>query len=605
MKDKYAILLVRVSTFIQDYEPQIKDLKKYASDKGYTKFKIIETKETGLSDLDKKVGTNQLFKFIKENPQYNVVFATEISRIGRRQSVLHQIKEWFIKNKVQFYAKDTGYSLLDESGKISMGGEMMFSLYGLFAENEIQQKKDRFRRAKKSLMEQGLSISGKTLFGYKRVSTENGRTTLIVHEEHSKVVRTIFNWYINGFEIYDKNVSLKKITLECIKSGFPKYTHSKRNVNKLLKEEGYTGLKITNNKRKNPNYKDEEDNTEEPYIVSNNTIRYPVIIDSETFKIVQNRLKDNNSKADKSSVHTTILSKLIKCDKCEGSFNGNYRIFKGRNVDTYRCSSRSKIKPCENKKSVGMSMLDGAIWCLIKTDLPALSKIISKINPDDELNKLKKFEEELTNRIIEIEKEVKSLNQRYKKIGLIQSLSHHDILDAIEDKLFKLDKEKEQIDNEISKIKLILSVRNTDIRGTYNLIKDNIITIEKSKELLKKYINIFVWKIEILLHNQNYSVIKVYFRYYSQKVRSINSTGEVELEELKRFTYIILDKTHSQDIKSYKTVYSIIIDKNGQVQLSDMQTIGVQKIMKVPLDELNQQPLKKYFKKFEYNKLNF
>jgi hypothetical protein len=185
---------------------------------------------------------------------------------------------------------------------------MMFSLYGLFAENEIQQKKDRFRRAKKSLMEQGLSISGKKLFGYKSVSTENGRTTLIVHEEHSKVVRTIFNWYINGFEIYDKNVSLKKITLECIKSGFPKYTHSKRNVNKLLKEEGYTGLKITNNKRKNPNYKDEEDNTEEPYIVSNNTIRYPVIIDSETFKIVQNRLKDNNSKADKSSAR--ILARV-------------------------------------------------------------------------------------------------------------------------------------------------------------------------------------------------------------------------------------------------------------------------------------------------------
>ena len=44
MKDKFAILLVRVSTFSQDYEPQIKDLKKYASERGYTKFKIIETK---------------------------------------------------------------------------------------------------------------------------------------------------------------------------------------------------------------------------------------------------------------------------------------------------------------------------------------------------------------------------------------------------------------------------------------------------------------------------------------------------------------------------------------------------------------------------------
>ena len=41
---------------------------------------------------------------------------------------------------------------------------------------------------------------------------------------------------------------IKKITLECIKRGFPKYTHSKRNINKLLKEEGYVGEKTTNNK---------------------------------------------------------------------------------------------------------------------------------------------------------------------------------------------------------------------------------------------------------------------------------------------------------------------------------------------------------------------
>ena len=68
--NKCSILLVRVSTLLQDYEPQIEDLKKYAKTMGYTKYKIIETKESGLVDLDKKVGTHQLFTFIKENPQY-------------------------------------------------------------------------------------------------------------------------------------------------------------------------------------------------------------------------------------------------------------------------------------------------------------------------------------------------------------------------------------------------------------------------------------------------------------------------------------------------------------------------------------------------------
>ena len=373
MENKCAILLVRVSTYIQDYEPQIDDLRKYAKSKGYTKTHIIETKESGLVDLDKKVGTNKLFSFIQEHPEYNVVFSTEISRLGRRQSVLHQIKEWFVKNRIQLYVKDIGYSLLDETGKVSIGGDMMFSMYGFFAEAEIQQKKDRFRRAKQSLMEMGYSISGKTLFGYERINVEGGRTTLKEHSENAQIVRTIFNWYNNGIDVYEKNVSIKRIALECQKLSFPKYTHSKRNVNKLLKEEGYTGEKITNNKRKNPSY--QEDGTDEKYFITNNKIKYPIIIDKETFNLTQKRLSGNNSRIDKSHKNITLLSKLIKCEKCESHYSGNYRIVDERIRNSYRCNSRSKSNPCENKQSISMSMLDSAVWGLIKSDLSTLSKV--------------------------------------------------------------------------------------------------------------------------------------------------------------------------------------------------------------------------------------
>ena len=46
---------------------------------------------------------------------------------------------------------------------------MMFTLYGMFAENEVKQRVERFTRKKRDLMEAGMSISGKLLFGYKGV----------------------------------------------------------------------------------------------------------------------------------------------------------------------------------------------------------------------------------------------------------------------------------------------------------------------------------------------------------------------------------------------------------------------------------------------------
>jgi hypothetical protein len=74
-------------------------------------------------------------------------------------------------------------------------------------------------------MVMGLSI-GKLLFGYDRSKLEKQKNTLVVNDEQATIVRTIFNWYINGLNNV-KNPSIKAISLECIKLGYHKYTHSK------------------------------------------------------------------------------------------------------------------------------------------------------------------------------------------------------------------------------------------------------------------------------------------------------------------------------------------------------------------------------------------
>ena len=148
-----------------------------------------------------------MFNFIKENSEYKTVFATEISRLARRQSFLHLIRDWLEQNKVQLFLKDSDFKLLDTNNEVTPEGAMMFSLFGIFAEAELTQKKKRFAREKKKLMALGLSISGKLLFGYKREMTEAKRNRLVHDENNAEIVRTIFNWYLNGFD-GEKDVSI-------------------------------------------------------------------------------------------------------------------------------------------------------------------------------------------------------------------------------------------------------------------------------------------------------------------------------------------------------------------------------------------------------------
>lgn len=606
MKEKCAILLVRVSTNIQDLDPQIEDLQKYATLKGYTKFHVIGTKESGLANFHDKIGTNELFEFITENPTYNTVFATELSRIGRRESVLHTVKEWLIKNKVQFYLKDTEWKLFNDNGKVSSAGGIMFTFYGYFAESEITQKKIRFIRAKKSLMERGLSISGKTLFGYKKVPFDLKRNTLIEDDINADIVRTIFSWYNDGIDGVEKNPSIKKITLECIKRNFPVYTHSKRNVNKLLKEEAYTGFKITNNKRKNPYFEEDEAN-QEKYITSENSIKYPIIIDMETLEKTKIKLQENNSKTDKSSTHTTILSKLIKCNSCDSHYNANYRVVDGVVRNSYRCSSRSRALPCNNKQSLSMVMIDSAIWSLIKSDLEALAKLITEYNPDEEIVRLKNYRLNIENQLNEIELAVKNELALFESLSKKRSFDFGDKLSQLDSNIENFSKKKNKLEKELANIKLNLNIKNTDSTDYYQIITKNLVKIEQSKLLVKKYTNLFVDNIEIIQHDLKYSIVKVNFKYFTKSpiTKFEYNMTKISDSELNYQTFFILDKNRTLDIKMVKTNVQISFVGNGNIKL--INKILPIKVLFSKIDEENIkiEPRLKEIKTVDFKKLMF
>ncbi|MEC4048745.1 recombinase family protein [Flavobacterium sp. SUN046] len=554
---KKAVLLVRVSTQQQDYEPQKIDLISYAKSKGYTNFHVIETKESGFTDIAVKKGTNELYKFIENNPDYNTIFCTELSRLSRRQSILHQIKEWLVKKKIQFYLKDSNFSLFDDDMNVSPAGEIMFTLYGYFAEQEMAQKQKRFKRTKKLLMESGISISGKLLFGYDRVPIPNlKKNTLVINEYNANIIRLIYNWYLFGIDGLP-NPSIKKIAIESIKRGFPIYTHSKRNVNKLLKEKGYTGFKTTNNKRANPKYVEGEDSIDEKYIVSNYDIKYPQIIDEDTFDSVQKKLLENNSKAEKSNVHITLLAKLIACDACDSNYNANYRFVNGYNRSSYRCSSHSSAHKCSNTKTLSMTMIDAAVWSLIKSDLKILAEQIQNNNPDETINATN---QEIAFLETKKEEHLQELNLATRQFGIIsknKNINIEEYFKELETVSKKIDREVGLIDKEIIKLKLFLNAKSEDNSNIEQNIMDNIELIESSKELLKKYINLFVKKIDIVYHTNKYSIIKIDFKVFGlmNEINKLKDSLEVDkVSSLGGYRFVILDKKITLDIKAYKTI---------------------------------------------------
>jgi DNA invertase Pin-like site-specific DNA recombinase len=597
--DKYAVILVRVSTAIQDYEPQKKDLIKYAESKGFNNFHYIETKESGLADLNNKEGYHLLVNFISNNPKYKTVFATELSRIARKQSILHEIKDWFCKNRIQLHLKDTGYSLLNDDGSVSLGGEIMFTLFGLFAESEVKTKKERFKRSKELLVSEGYSISGKRLFGYEReMDPVRKKNKYIINENESNEIRKLFTWYAKGIENENKNPSISVLRNYCVRLNFSKYTHSKRNLNKLLKEEAYTGQKITNNQRKNPNFVD--DKNEEKYIVTRNKILYPQIITSELFELVQSRMKEKNTRCDKSNKHITILSKLLICKNCKRYFQGQYRFNNdGKSLCSYRCSYTRSVRSCENTSSISMRLLDSTIWSYIKSDIPAIWSYVVTLNND--FDKLEKEIENLSGEKFKLTNELVALNKKYLRIVKVDDSAfeyeeYKSLANGYKSRIDKVSKLENQL-----KERQLLEKKELNENLDKKVLKD-IDEIEKSKLRLKDVVNRLIRKIELLYQNKRFSVIKIHLERGSA-IPNISSKPGF-------YSFVIIDKFETRKIKLLKLMDVFEFDdncftfNNHVFNIDDFLNLTSESKLKFSKIFKMENPDKYYFKEIPYVKLD-
>ena len=488
---KKCLLLTRVSTKYQDFTPQEEDLKKYANDLGYEVVKIISTKESGFRTIERKDGFKQVKEFFTTNPDCRTLIITELSRLSRYDYVLLYCKEYFKENKIQLIVKDINFTLFDEKGFCNSSTEITFTMFAAIASAEMQQKRERFQRAKTSLREEGYIVGGRALFGYNIVEVASKRKSLEINQTQAEQIREVYNMYLKG-------MSINKIRVECIAKRYEEYLHSSTNIQKCLRESAYIGTKTTSNKRKNYQYFELGKSDVDKYVTSSYTYNhYPQIVDEGVFNKVQELLTTNCP--EKSSRHISILAKLLYVAECDCTL-----IAEVKKESAYACKRVCKFQNACGKKrySVSMKLLDSAVWQYLKENVELIEQEQIRSLNDESIQRLQEEIESIEAKIADKEKskakeanlyraEIITLSELESKVAPIKR-DIDSFRSAIKNKQAEIETIKDFISNHIaeSATELVLSA-------------------EGNKAEMKKYVNRFISKIVVHLSNHSYTILEV------------------------------------------------------------------------------------------------
>lgn len=111
--------------------------------------------------------------------------------------VLYSIRDQLLDARVQLKCLNPAFTLLNsERTGFDNTASLIFSLFGAMAEQEMIEKKERFRRGKRRLAEEGRYNGGNIPFGY-RIDKEH-KNKIVINDEEARLVKEIFNLYESG-----------------------------------------------------------------------------------------------------------------------------------------------------------------------------------------------------------------------------------------------------------------------------------------------------------------------------------------------------------------------------------------------------------------------
>ena len=373
---KKAVIIVRTSTVRQEIDSQREEVIKYAMADGYSFEELVVIGDAGSSaiKLDERYLENieKVYRVIETTPTIECVYAWAIDRIGRREELLMTFKNFLIARKVNLKIKNPNLYLLEADGRVNAGAELAFSLFTTMAKQEMEQKNERFKRAKARNHKEGKFNGGaETRYGY---SVVNGY--FVINREEADIVRLIFEEYSTG------NYSMQKLCDELNSRGI-RHRGKLFNVaflHHVLKERTYIG----------------EGNK-------------PAIMDIDLYdKCEEIRNNQTSTLLSKESKTIHLATKLLKCRECGTNYMANF--------DRYVCYkhrfAKRFVDTCDNDHTIRIDILDKVLW---EVAYEMHKEYLSKVD-DVKLEELDKEMFIHSQKILEIGNKIEGLMTRRERV---------------------------------------------------------------------------------------------------------------------------------------------------------------------------------------------
>lgn len=361
-----------------------------------------------------------------EDPKIKAVLVVECARLGRPDlEEIGKLSKLFRYTNTMIITPQRIFDLRDEYDREQFERELMRG------NDYLEYTKKILTRGKELSLRQGYYINAVTPYGYEREWVYEGkrkRPTLAIVEEEAKVVRLIFDWYVNeGIGATKICQRLNSMGIKARKGDLWK----KSSIVNILKNEHYIGKVVI---KKHIDVNTVEDSQIVTRCLHNKDYeivdgKHPAIIDEDTFYKANNKISRYPSVKPSSTLQNPFAS-ILKCE-C-----GRVMIRRrNRNSFRYLCDEQMF---CGNA-SVGEKELTEAIIHNLKQAVKDLS---AKVTDGDKGNKKEKHNEYvslLESKLLELEKKELSLWDKYAEEGMPKQ-----VFDKLMDKCME---EKQNIEN--------------------------------------------------------------------------------------------------------------------------------------------------------------
>ncbi len=341
---------------------QLEMCREYALQQGWTIIAELAEDDRGTSGASFELPQLNKVREMARNKEFDILVVREIDRLSRKLAKQLVVEEELTRMGIQIV-----YVLADYDD--SPEGRLSKHIRATIAEYEREKITERMIRGRVLKVRAGhVMIHNIPPYGYKVSINEQGKTTLVGNEDEAKIVRMVYNWYVNGYN--GEQITIIGISKKLTEMGFPTRYDTMINgkgvkqrawgiwspsmVAKILKSEVYIG---------NWYYRKNKHSKEEWLAIS-----VPPLVTEEIWHQVQKIGERNKAQARASRKHQYLLTCHIRCGLCGSRMNGHPAHWHSKNAHGvnyyYRCMANdgTKVNIKCNLPQFKLERVDAAVW---------------------------------------------------------------------------------------------------------------------------------------------------------------------------------------------------------------------------------------------------